>query len=109
MSFDESLVFLKTFGRHLETDVDYFFKIAMGYKITKHMCKDLEQFQRAGVSIHDVDFDHENNCWVQSNNATAVASNSSDHQIMMSSTNKEVLQQVDLNCKANLKPPKQLP
>lgn len=42
MSFDESLVFLKTFGRQVDTDIEKFFRIAMTFKISKQMLKDLE-------------------------------------------------------------------
>lgn len=42
MSYDESLVYLKTFGRYLEIDIDKFFSIAMAFKISKQMLKDLE-------------------------------------------------------------------
>ena len=42
LCYDESLVYLKTFGRHLETDTEEFFKTAMKFKISKQMCKDLE-------------------------------------------------------------------
>jgi len=42
MPYDESLVYLKTFGRYLEIDLDKFFAIAMTFKISKQMLKDLE-------------------------------------------------------------------
>jgi hypothetical protein len=35
MSYDESLVYLKTFGRYLETDLDQFFELSMTFKISK--------------------------------------------------------------------------
>lgn len=43
LPYDESLVFLKTFGRHLETDLEKFFQLAMTFKISKQMCRDLEE------------------------------------------------------------------
>lgn len=42
LSYDESLVYLKTFGKQLEADVEQFYLSAMSFKITKQMCKDLE-------------------------------------------------------------------
>jgi len=51
LSFDESLVFLKTFGRYLETDVELFYEKAMSFKITKQMCRDLEKFHALGVPL----------------------------------------------------------
>jgi hypothetical protein len=48
-------VFLKTFGRTLETDVERFFELAMSFKITKQMCKDLEAFQMAGKTADDIE------------------------------------------------------
>ena len=35
LSYEESLVYLKTFGKSLETDVEKFFELAMSFKITK--------------------------------------------------------------------------
>ncbi len=57
LSFDESLVYLKTFGRHLETDVEVFYEIAMSFKITKQMCRDLEKFYQQESTRYDVEFD----------------------------------------------------
>lgn len=63
LSYDECLVFLKTFGKQLDTDIERFFETAMSFKITKQMCKDLEAFQRMDVPHDWVDFDHENQKW----------------------------------------------
>ena len=35
MYYDESLVYLKTFGKSLNVDVEKFYEIAMSFKITK--------------------------------------------------------------------------
>ena len=35
LSYDECLVYLKTFGKNLETDIENFYSIAMSFKITK--------------------------------------------------------------------------
>jgi hypothetical protein len=42
LSYDESLVYLKTICKQLEPDVEQFYITAMSFKITKQMCKDLE-------------------------------------------------------------------
>lgn len=50
-------MYLKTFGRHLEVDVEKFYQIAMSFKITKQMCKDLDKFFHAGKTALDLHFD----------------------------------------------------
>jgi hypothetical protein len=64
MSYDDSLVYLKTFGRHLETDVEKFFETAISFKITKQMLKDLERFHAQEKDGSDIEFDLENKNWV---------------------------------------------
>lgn len=44
LDYEECLVYLKTFGKQLEADVESFYASAMSFKITKQMCKDLESF-----------------------------------------------------------------
>lgn len=73
LSFDESLVYLKTFGRHLETDVEKFYELAMTFKISKQMCKDLEKFFQDGNVPFDLEFDKAANKWMLISNETQEA------------------------------------
>lgn len=63
LDYDESLVFLKTFGRSLEADLEKFFLLAMNFKISKQMCKDLEAFFFKRLNDptieSELEFDHE--------------------------------------------------
>ena len=43
LCYDEQLVYLKTFGKNLVVDVEKFYEVAMSFKITKQMCKDLDK------------------------------------------------------------------
>jgi hypothetical protein len=54
LSYDESLVYLKSFGKNLDTDVENFYEIAMSFKISKSMCKDLEKIFYECKNPHDV-------------------------------------------------------
>ena len=66
MSFDECLVYLKTFGRHLDADIDKFFLVAMSFKISKQMLKDLEKLYASESVPSDVIFDHDQKKWLPS-------------------------------------------
>ncbi len=64
LSYDESLVYLKTFARHLETDSEEFFKQAMSFKISKQMCKDLEANYSNINGPKELCFDTETQTWI---------------------------------------------
>ena len=57
LCYDESLVYLKTFGKNLNIDGESFFKIAMDFKITKQMCKELDKIYKEEGDPHNVIFD----------------------------------------------------
>ena len=55
--YDEGMVFLKTFGKHLNTDMDRFYAKAMSFYITKQMCRDLERYMPMLDDNYEIIFD----------------------------------------------------